>query len=60
MLSTRQDIDQVVGVISRFIENPGKEDWNVVKWIPKYLRGTSDAAICYKSIYLQIKGFAIF
>ena len=39
------------------MENPGKQHWSVAKWILKYLKGTSDVSICYKSTYWQTKGF---
>ena len=33
MVCTRPDIGYAVGVVSRFMSNPGKEHWNAVKWI---------------------------
>ena len=42
---TRPDISHAVGVVSKYMENPGKEHWNVVKWVLRYLRGTSDYCI---------------
>ena len=41
MVCTRPDIAHSVGVVSRFLSNPGKEHWAAVKWILRYLRGTS-------------------
>jgi len=49
MVSTRPDISHAVGVVSRFMENPGKEHWAAVKWVLRYLRGTSDYCITYSS-----------
>jgi hypothetical protein len=49
MVSTRPDISHAVGVVSRFMENPGKEHWAAVKWVLRYLRGTSDYCITYNS-----------
>ena len=37
--------------------NPGKDHWNVVKWILRFLWGTSYIVICYISTNLQVKGF---
>ena len=37
MVCTRPDIAHAVGVLSRFMSNPGKEHWTVVKWVFKYL-----------------------
>ncbi|RVW94339.1 Retrovirus-related Pol polyprotein from transposon TNT 1-94 [Vitis vinifera] len=41
MVCTRPDIAHAVRVVSRFLSNPGKEHYAAVKWILKYLRGTS-------------------
>jgi hypothetical protein len=32
----------VVGIVSRFMHNPGRPNWNVVKHIFRYLVGTQD------------------
>ncbi|XP_070053941.1 uncharacterized protein [Nicotiana tomentosiformis] len=39
MVCTRPDIAYAVGIVSRFLENSGKEHWEEVKWILRYLRG---------------------
>ncbi|KAK3034061.1 hypothetical protein RJ639_034286 [Escallonia herrerae] len=46
MVSTRPDIAHAVGVVNRFMTNPGKEHWQAVKWILRYLRGTSRFCLC--------------
>ena len=46
MVCTRPDIAHVVGVVRRYMNNPGKEHWEAVKWILRYLRGTSTDALC--------------
>ncbi|CAL1413563.1 unnamed protein product [Linum trigynum] len=43
MVCTRSDIAHVVGIVSRFLSNPGKEHWRAVKWILRYLRGDVDS-----------------
>eukprot|EP00253_Pinus_taeda_P029865 PITA_29865 len=45
MVSTRPDISHAVGVVSRFMENPGEEHWRAVKLMHRYLRDTSDHCI---------------
>lgn len=46
MVCTRPDIAHVVEVVSRFLSNPGKEHWATVKWILRYLQGTSMMSFC--------------
>jgi hypothetical protein len=36
MVCTRPDIAHAVGVVSRFMSNPGKQHWEAVKWILRY------------------------
>ena len=33
--------------MSKFLANPGKEHWEVVKWIFRYLKGTSKLCLCF-------------
>ena len=47
MLCTRLDISHVVSVVSRYMVDPGKEHWNAVKWIFRYLTGTRDFSILF-------------
>ena len=49
MVCTRPNITHAVGVVSRFLSNPGKKHWVVVKWILKYLRGTSKTCLCFRT-----------
>lgn len=47
MVCTRPDIAHAVGVVSRFLSNPGREHWNAVKWVMRYLCGTSSLSLCF-------------
>jgi len=47
MVYTRPTIAHAVGVVSRYMNNPGKEHWMVVKWILRYLRGTTNQALLF-------------
>ena len=47
MVCTRPAIAHGVGVISRFLSNPRKEHWAIVKWIFRYLRGTSKVCLSF-------------
>eukprot|EP00253_Pinus_taeda_P016293 PITA_16293 len=62
IVCTRLDIAHVVGVLSGFIAKPGKEHWTTVKWVFRYLHGTSDYGLCYQGRLgmekvLDIRGF---
>lgn len=57
MICTRLDIAQAVGAVSRFMANPGKEHWNAVKRILRYLKGTSDVALCYGGSECIVRGY---
>ena len=46
---TRPDITYSVSVVSRSLENPTVNDWNRVKHIFRYLKGTMNAKILYSS-----------
>ena len=58
MVCTRPDIAHAVGVVSRFLSNPGKEHWEGVKWILKYLKGTSKMHLSFKRSNLTLQGFS--
>ena len=47
MVCTRPDLAHAVSVVSRFMGKPGKEHWQAVKRIFRYLRGTSDVGLIY-------------
>ena len=57
MVCTRPDIAHAVGVVSRFLSNPGKEHWEAVKWILRYLKGTSDLCLCFGGSKPVLEGF---
>ena len=60
MVCTRLDIAQAVGVISRFMSNLGKQHWDVVKWILRYLKGTSDFVLCFGGKDTLLRGYTDF
>ncbi|XP_075088088.1 secreted RxLR effector protein 161-like [Nicotiana tabacum] len=45
MVCTRPDISHAVSVVSRYMACPGKEYWQAVKWILRYLKGTTDVGL---------------
>lgn len=42
MVCTRLNISHVVGMVSRYFSNPGKDHWEAVKWVMRYLCGYSN------------------
>lgn len=57
MVCTRPDIAYAVGVVSRFLANPGKEHWAAVKWILRYLRGTTNRCLCFGNEKPILQGY---
>ena len=49
MVATQPDLAYAVGVVSRYISNPGRKHWEAVKHILKYLKGTKDARLTFGS-----------
>ncbi|XP_053624249.1 uncharacterized protein LOC128683046 [Plodia interpunctella] len=60
MVGTRPDIAYAVGVVSRKLESPSKEDWLRVKRILRYIKGTRCYLIKYKAGHLPgvLEGFS--
>ena len=54
---TRQDIAFVVGAISRYMSNLGREHWATVKWILRYLKGTTCVCLRYGVGKPVLEGF---
>ena len=57
MVCTRLDIAHAVGVISRFMVNPGKDHWEAVKWIFRYLRDSSKSYLSFGSFKPFLEGY---
>lgn len=47
MVYTHPDISYVVSVVSRYMGNPGNAHWQTVKWILRYLRGTTNVGLMF-------------
>ena len=54
MVCTRPDIAHAVGVVSRFMSKPGKQHWEAIKWILRYLKGSLDTCLCFTSASLKL------
>ncbi|XP_015948903.1 uncharacterized protein LOC107473830 [Arachis duranensis] len=57
MVCTRPDIAYAVGTVSYFLSNPGKENWNVVKWIMRYFKGTTNLSLSFGGEKPLLVGF---
>ncbi|GJV45102.1 retrovirus-related pol polyprotein from transposon TNT 1-94 [Tanacetum coccineum] len=60
MVYTRPGIAYEVSIVSKYLANPGKNHWEVVKWILKYLRGIANVGLVYgtnHSNHVDVTGF---
>ena len=57
MVFIRPYILNVVGVVSKYMNSLGKEHWEEVKWILRYLRGTSTHALCFGGVDTFLQGY---
>jgi len=55
---TRPDIAYIVGVLSRYLSNPGMDHWKAAKRVMRYLKRTRGYMLTYRrSDQLEITGF---
>ena len=57
MIATRPDLAQAVGTVSRYMVSPEEEHWNTVQRILRYIKGTSNVALCYGGSDLTVRGY---
>ena len=57
MVCTRPNIAHIVEVVSRFMSRPGKQHWEAVKWILRYLKGSLDTCLCFTGVRLKLQGY---
>ncbi|GJS17908.1 retrovirus-related pol polyprotein from transposon TNT 1-94 [Tanacetum coccineum] len=58
MVCTMSDIAHAVRVVSRFMSNPGRGHLKAVKWLLRYLKGTSKATLCFIRKEVVLEGFS--
>ena len=56
-LFIRLDISYLIGIVSRYQSNPGKEHWTTMKHILKYLQRTRDYMLVYHDDKLAPIGY---
>ncbi|RVW91887.1 Retrovirus-related Pol polyprotein from transposon TNT 1-94 [Vitis vinifera] len=55
---TRPDIAFVVGMLGRYLSNPGSQHWKAAKKVLRYLQGTKDLMLTYqRTSLLDVIGF---
>ena len=59
-VATRPDISYAVGVLCRFVENPGTAHWEAGKRILRYLRGTVPLSLVYSAPRSPVHRFTTF
>jgi len=57
MVCTRPDIGHAVGVVSRFMSNLGIAHWEAVRWILRYLRGTTEKCLYFGKGEIKVEGY---
>ena len=57
MVCTRLDITHAVGVVSKFMSRPRKQHQETIKWILRYLKGSSDTCLCFTCASLKLQGY---
>ena len=56
---TRPDIAYIVGVLGRYLSNPGMDHWKAAKRVMRYLKRTKDHMLTYRrSDHLEIIGYS--
>ena len=48
MVYTRLDLSQVVRMILRYMHDPGKSHWEVMRWILRYIKDTVDVGLVFE------------
>ena len=58
MMCAQPDMYHAVDLFIRFQANPGFAHWQVVKWIFRYLKRTTDYMLCYQASNLCLFGYS--
>ncbi|CAA7045319.1 unnamed protein product [Microthlaspi erraticum] len=58
MIGTRPDIAYAIGLVSMFMSKPGMMHWEAVKWLLRYIKGSSDLEVVFtKNKNFNIQGY---
>ncbi|CAA7038049.1 unnamed protein product [Microthlaspi erraticum] len=59
MICTRPDVAYAIGLVSRFMSNPGNVHWTAIRWLLKYLKGMQDKKLVFtKGSDFRVEGFS--
>lgn len=47
MMCTRANLSYAISLVSRYMHNSGKDHWEAVKWIIRYVKGTPDRGLVF-------------
>jgi hypothetical protein len=47
IVCTKSHLAQAISVVSKYMANPGRQHWDTIKWIFRYLRGSTDYGITF-------------
>lgn len=50
MIGSRLDIAHGVSLVSRYISKPGRIHWQAIKWLLRYLKGSTNVGLVYKKV----------
>ncbi|KAA0025120.1 Gag-Pol [Cucumis melo var. makuwa] len=57
MICTRIDIAHAVEVVSRYMTSSGREHWDIVKRILRYIKESINVALCYGGTNFIVRGY---
>ena len=57
IVCAKPDIAHAVRVVSKLMSKPGKQYWEAVKWILRYLKGSLDTSLCFTCASLKLQGY---
>ena len=60
MVCSRPDLAYAISMVSRFMTNPGKQHWEVLKWVLRYLKRSQNVGLMYNgkaSLSTKVEGF---
>ena len=60
MVSTRPNLCFAMSVLSRFMSNPGRRHWEAMKWLFRYIKGSTNIGLTYEKkggTKLELEGF---